>query len=55
MPAKRTATEPSGQSARGLLFGAVADSYERDRLGYPDELIDIVLRYARGPCARLSR
>jgi SAM-dependent methyltransferase len=31
------------------LFGAVADSYERHRLGYPDELIEMVLRYAGRP------
>lgn len=47
--------EPSGESARGLLFGSVADSYERHRLGYPNELIDIVLRYARRPvCTALE-
>jgi SAM-dependent methyltransferase len=49
MPAERTPTEPSGQSPRGLLFGAIAESYERHRLGYPDELIDIALGYARRP------
>lgn len=49
MPDKRTANEPSGQTRRGLLFGSVADSYERHRLDYPTELIDIVLRYARRP------
>jgi SAM-dependent methyltransferase len=41
--------EASGQSARGLLFGSVAESYERYRLGYPSELLNIVQRYARQP------
>lgn len=41
--------EPAGQSARGLLFGSVAESYERHRLGYPSELLHMVLRYARRP------
>jgi SAM-dependent methyltransferase len=41
--------EPADQSARGLLFGSVAESYERHRLGYPSEVVDIVLRYARRP------
>lgn len=41
--------ESSGQSARGLLFGSVADSYERQRLGYPGDLVDVVLRYAGRP------
>jgi SAM-dependent methyltransferase len=33
----------------GLLFGSVADSYERYRLGYPGELLTAVLRYAGRP------
>jgi SAM-dependent methyltransferase len=39
--------EPADQSVRGLLFGSVAESYERHRPGYPSEVVDIVLRYAR--------
>lgn len=35
--------------SRGLSFGSVAQSYERDRPGYPDELVDAVLRYAARP------
>jgi len=33
----------------GLVFGSVADSYERFRLGYPDELLAAVLPYAGRP------
>ncbi len=39
---------PKG-SLSGLLFGSVADRYERYRLGYPDELLAAVLRYAGRP------
>jgi SAM-dependent methyltransferase len=31
---------------RGLLFGAAAESYERFRLGYPDEVVDRTLAFA---------
>jgi trans-aconitate methyltransferase len=31
---------------RGLLFGTAAESYERFRLGYPDEVVDRTLAYA---------
>jgi SAM-dependent methyltransferase len=31
---------------RGLLFGAAAESYERFRPGYPDEVVDRTLRFA---------
>jgi hypothetical protein len=37
------------KSVSGLVFGSVADSYERFRLGYPDELLAAVLRYAGRP------
>jgi len=37
------------ESVSGLLFGSVADRYERYRLGYPDELFAAVLRYAGRP------
>lgn len=33
----------------GLLFGSVAERYERYRLGYPDELRAAVFGYAGGP------
>ena len=36
-------------SERALSFGAVAVAYERFRPGYPDELVDEVLAYARRP------
>lgn len=38
-----------GGSVSGLLFGSAARRYERYRLGYPDELVTTVLRYARRP------
>ncbi|MEO5709631.1 MAG: class I SAM-dependent methyltransferase [Nocardioidaceae bacterium] len=34
---------------RGLLFGTSAESYERFRLGYPDEVVDRTLSYAGKP------
>ena len=34
---------------RGLLFGTAAESYERFRLGYPDEVVDRTLAYAGRP------
>src|SRR3954471_1447087 len=34
---------------RALSFGSVAAAYERYRLGYPDELVDVVLEYAGRP------
>jgi SAM-dependent methyltransferase len=36
-------------SGRALSFGAVAESYERFRPGYPVELVDMVLSYAGRP------
>lgn len=33
----------------GLLFGSVADRYERYRLGYPPELLEAVVQYAGRP------
>jgi len=42
-------SEPAGRTVRGLLFGSVAECYERYRLDYPNELVDIVLRYAGRP------
>jgi trans-aconitate methyltransferase len=36
---------------RGLLFGTAAESYERYRLGYPDEVVDRTLYYAARPVA----
>ena len=48
-------SQPSGKSVRGLLFGSVAERYERYRLDYPNELVDTVLRYARRPvCTALE-
>lgn len=41
--------ELPAESGSGLLFGSVADSYERYRLGYPGELCAAVLRYAGRP------
>jgi len=34
---------------RALVFGSVADAYERHRLGYPDTVADLMLAYARLP------
>jgi SAM-dependent methyltransferase len=34
---------------RALSFGAVAEAYERFRLGYPVELLDLVVAYAGTP------
>lgn len=34
---------------RALSFGAVAAAYERFRPGYPEELYDVVVTYARAP------
>ncbi len=45
-------TDPSGapgQPPRRLLFGTVAEEYERHRLGYPDQVADTVFAYARKP------
>lgn len=41
--------EPSAPFVRALSFGSVAESYERYRLGYADELIDAVIGYAGHP------
>jgi SAM-dependent methyltransferase len=47
--------QPFENSVRGLLFGSVAECYERYRLGYPDELVDAVLDYAGRPvCTALE-
>jgi SAM-dependent methyltransferase len=35
--------------SRALSFGSVAAAYERFRPGYPDELVDQILAYARRP------
>lgn len=43
------ARELSGQPVRGLLFGSVAESYERYRLDYSTNLVDTVLAYAGRP------
>jgi SAM-dependent methyltransferase len=42
-------TSSGNDVARGLLFGSVADRYERFRTGYPGELADLVLQYAGRP------
>jgi SAM-dependent methyltransferase len=34
---------------RGLVFGVAAESYERFRLGYPDEVVDRTLAFAGRP------
>ena len=48
-------SQPVGDSVRGLLFGSVAECYERYRLGYPNELVETVLRYAGRPvCTALE-
>ena len=36
-------------TARALRFGSVAEAYERFRPGYPVEIVDLVLSYARRP------
>jgi hypothetical protein len=36
---------------RGLLFGTAAETYERFRPGYPDEVVDRTLAYAGRPVA----
>lgn len=38
-----------GMSGRAVSFGTVAQKYERFRPGYPAELADLVLTYARQP------
>jgi SAM-dependent methyltransferase len=38
-----------GMSGRALSFGVVAEAYERFRPGYPAELFDMVMTYARQP------
>jgi SAM-dependent methyltransferase len=48
-------SQPAGNSVRGLLFGSVAERYERYRLDYPIELVDAVVRYAGRPvCTALE-
>lgn len=39
----------SSATPRGLLFGTAAESYERFRLGYPDEVVDRTLGFAGRP------
>jgi len=39
----------SSATRRGLVFGSAAESYERFRLGYPDEVVDRTLAYADRP------
>ncbi len=39
----------TSRSPRGLLFGSAAESYERFRLGYPDEVVDRTLAFAGRP------
>lgn len=39
-------------SERALVFGTAAEAYDRHRLGYPDEVADLVLTYARGPVSQ---
>jgi len=34
---------------RGLVFGTAAETYERFRLGYPDEVVERTLRYVGTP------
>jgi len=41
--------QDGGMSGRSMSFGAVATAYERFRPGYPAELFDTVMRYARQP------
>jgi len=41
--------EQSSDVVRGLSFGSVANQYERYRLDYPGELVDVVVRYAGAP------
>jgi SAM-dependent methyltransferase len=36
-------------TARALRFGDVAAAYERYRLGYPDDVVDLVMSYAGRP------
>ncbi|HET6627260.1 MAG TPA: class I SAM-dependent methyltransferase [Nocardioidaceae bacterium] len=48
-------SQPSGKFVRALSFGSVAERYERYRLGYPNELLDAVLRYVERPvCTALE-
>lgn len=42
-------TGPDERPGRALVFGTVAQDYERYRPGYPSELVDLVLAHARGP------
>lgn len=43
------AADSSGPTPRRLLFGSVAEDYERYRLGYPEELADLIWAYAGRP------
>lgn len=40
---------PSDQPDRALVFGSVAQAYERHRPGYPDAVVDLVLAHAARP------
>jgi len=42
-------TDPLRSSVRGLLFGSVADRYERYRAGYPSGVLDTIVGYAGRP------
>jgi hypothetical protein len=42
-------------SVADVVFGSVAEDYERCRRGYPDELVETVLGYVGGRSAPLSK
>lgn len=46
--ARRTDERP-GPAVRNLTFGTAATDYERYRLEYPDEVVDVILAYAERP------
>ena len=41
----------ASSTSRGLLFGTVAEAYERFRPGYPDEVVDRTLAFVDAPVA----
>lgn len=45
-------SEEVTRQQRATSFGSVAAQYERFRLGYPEQVADLVLDYARGPVLR---
>ena len=47
-PEQQASTRPMSR-VRALMFGSVAERYERYRLDYPTELVDTVLAYAGRP------